>query len=127
MLESFRVFFRKRKQFFDVYLHDTTPETFNRRGGGRWGYYLSRWEVSNEGFFGEIHLVKSRVRVDVLSHELDHLRMDYIFSNSIVLSTRNEEWFCRFGDELTRNFWREYEKYKKRTDTKSNHRTKKGS
>lgn len=111
MEQSFRVFFRKRRQFFNVYLHETTPETFQRKGGGRWGYFVPRWESSRTGWFGDIHLVSSRVRVDVVQHELDHLRLEWIFSNEIVLSTRNEEWYCKFGDELIRNFYREYNKY----------------
>lgn len=111
MEANFRVYFRKKRQFFDVYLHDTTPETFNRKGGGRWGYYVSRWNNPKSGLFGEVHIVKSRVRVDVASHELDHLRMDWIFSNRVVLSTYNEERFCKFGDELIRNFYREYNKF----------------
>ena len=111
MLPSFRVYFRNKQQFYDVYLHDTSPNTFHRRGGGRWGYFLATWENSKDGLFGEVHLVKSRVRVDSVSHELDHLRMEWIFSNRVGLGTRNEEWFCKFGDELIRNFYKEYERY----------------
>lgn len=111
MERSFTVFFRKRRQFFNVYLHETSPTTFYRNGGGRWGYFLPRWEHSKRGWFGDVHLVKSRVRVDLVSHELDHLRLEWIFANEIWLSTRNEEWFCKFGDELIRNFYREYDKH----------------
>jgi hypothetical protein len=110
MDRSFRVFFRRKQQFYDVYLHNTTPTTFNRRGGGRWGYFVPRWENPKVGLFGEIHLVQSRVRYDSVQHELDHLRCAWIFGNRVNLSTRNEEWFCRFGDELIRNFYREYKK-----------------
>jgi len=113
-MESFRVYFRKRKQFFDVYLHFIHPNTFQRKGGGLWGYYQPYKERGRFGLFGQIHLVRSRVRVDVVAHELDHLRCDWIFTNKIKLSTRNEEWFCKFGDELTRKFWREYDKHQKR-------------
>lgn len=108
---DFRVCFRRNKQFFEVYLEDVHPNTFHRRGGGRWGWFLATHDNPRRGLFGEIHLVKSRVRMDVVSHELDHLRCDFLFSNRISLSTRNEEWFCKFGDELTRNFWRSYERY----------------
>lgn len=107
---TFRVGFRKNVQFFNVYLYDTTPKTFERHGGGRWGYFVPRWEHPKRGWFGDIHLVKSRVRTDLVIHELDHLRLEWIFANEVTLSTRNEEWFCKFGDELVRNFYREYEK-----------------
>jgi len=111
MESSFTVYFRKRRQWFNVYLHETSPETFNRNGGGRWGYFVPRWEHSKRGWFGDIHLVKSRVRVDLVAHELDHLRFEWIFGNEIMLSRRNEEWWCKFGDELIRNFYREYDKF----------------
>lgn len=110
MKQSFTVFFRKRRQWVNVYIQDVSPEVFQRRGGGRWGYFVPRWEDTRIGWFGDIHLVSSRVRVDSVSHELDHLRMEWIFANGIKLSTRNEEWFCKFGDELIRNFYREYDK-----------------
>lgn len=114
MERSFRVFFRRKRQFFDVYLHDTSPTTFHRRGGGRWGYFAATWEASKSGMFGEIHLVDSRIRVDTVLHELDHLRCEWMFANRIGLGIRNEEWFCKFGDELIRNFYREYNKYEQR-------------
>jgi len=109
--KSFSIYFFSNKQWIDVYLHDVHPSTFDKRGGGRWGYFVSCWENSKYGLFGEIHLVSSRVRHDVVIHELDHLRLEWLFANRVGLGTRNEEWFCRFGDELTRKFWREYEKH----------------
>ena len=114
MPESFRVFFNRKRQFFDVYLHDVSPNTFNRKGGGRWGYFVATWEHPRRGKFGEIHLVKSRVRPDTVSHELDHLRCEWMFKRWIILTPKNEEQWCKFGDELTRNFWREYGKYNKK-------------
>lgn len=110
-LRSFRVFFRRKRYFYDVCIHDTHPSTFERKGGGRWGYFKAsgEWPI-RVGFVGEIHLVASRVRVDSVSHELDHLRCSFLRRNGIVLNTRNEEWYCKFGDELIRNFYREYRK-----------------
>lgn len=110
MEQSFTVFFRRKRQWFDVFLHEITPITFHRRGGGRWGYFTPTYENPKKGKFGEIHLVASRVRVDSVSHELDHLRQEWLWANRVAVGGRNEEWFCRFGDELTRNFWREYKK-----------------
>ena len=110
-MDNFRVFFNRRKQFFEVYLHDVHPNTFKRKGGGRWGYFVKTWEHPRRGRFGEIHLVKNRIRPDIVAHELDHLRCEWMFSKWIIVTPKNEEWFCTFGDSLTRNFWREYVKY----------------
>lgn len=112
MESSFKAFFNKKRQFYEVYLWSVHPNTFDNWKGGRWGYFVYLAENPRLGKFGEIHLVESRVRVDSVSHELDHLRCAWIFKNGITLSTRNEEWFCKFGDELTRNFWREYDKFR---------------
>ena len=111
MIKDFRVYFNKHEQFFDVFLHDVTPITFQRRKGGRWGYFIRNGKYKRRGKFGEIHLVKSRVRVDGVAHELDHLRMAWYFCKWIVITPNNEERFCTFGDELTRKFWKAYEKY----------------
>ena len=114
MLESFRVVFNHNRQFFKVYLHDVSPITFKRKGGGRWGYWLTTCENPRRGLFGELHLVKSRVRPDTVSHELDHLRCAWMFKKFIIVTPKNEEWFCTMGDELHRKFWREYGKYQER-------------
>lgn len=119
MQPNFTVFFRKRKQFFDVFLDEVTPTTFKRRGGGRWGFFLAGWDHPRKGYFGEIHIVKTRVRVDVVQHELDHLRFEWVEANGVELSRRNEEWYCLFGDELIRNFYREYRKYECSTKLQS--------
>lgn len=111
MSETFRVFFNRNRQFFDVYLWDVHPTTFSNWKGGRWGYFVYSDEHPRKGKFGEIHLVKRRVRPDLVSHELDHLRMRWCFEKWIIITPRNEEWFCRFGDELTRKFWKAYDNY----------------
>lgn len=113
MDENFRVFFNKNRQFFGVYLWDVHPTTFKSWGGGRWGYFdLDTIEHPRRGRFGDIHLVKSRVRPDLVSHELDHLRLRWCFEKWIIITPNNEEWFATFGDELTRKFWREYNRRK---------------
>lgn len=107
----FRVYFNRRKQFFEVVLHDVHPNTFERKGGGRWAYYENFEERDSKlGLFGTIHCVKSRVREDVIAHELFHLLSDWIFTNGYVFSTANEEKFATFLDEITRGFYREYNK-----------------
>lgn len=123
MFPTFRVYFRRKLQFFDVFLHDVLPETFQKGGGGRWGYFICNGRYKRKGKFGEIHLVESRVRPDLVSHELDHLRMAWLFARWIIITPNNEEKFCKFGDELIRNFYREYHKYQQRIDSTN----KKGS
>ena len=108
---TFRVYFNRRKQLIDVILHDVHPNTFERRGGGRWGYYdEASGRNLKKGLFGEMHLVKSRVRSDTVAHELFHLLCDYIRSREVYLSNMNEEYYALKFDEFTRNFWREYKK-----------------
>jgi hypothetical protein len=114
-LETFRFYFDRRKtktavyvRFIDVYLEDISVTTFQRRKGGRWGWYLAAEERGRSGYFGEIHLVASRVRPDLVAHELTHVLIDWLGGRPI--NARNEERICRLFDELTRNFWREYAK-----------------
>lgn len=100
-----------------MFLWDVHPTTFSNWKAGRWGYFVATWKHPKRDKFGEIHLVNSRtrkVRIDTVSHELDYLRLEWIFANRVGLGVRNEEWFCRFGDELTRKFWLEYERYTQR-------------
>jgi hypothetical protein len=107
---EFRLYFNRRKQFVDVYLHPVTPGTFERRGGGRWAYYSPCSERSRVGLFGEIHIVESRVRPDVVSHELIHLLCDIMRSRGMAWTDRSEERIASVYDELVRSFWREYGK-----------------
>lgn len=101
------MFFNRRRQWIDVYLDDVHPNTFERQGGGRWGYYLASADRNpRHGHYGDTHLVCSRVRADVVAHELEHTVIDRL----APITTRNEERAARLMDELTRNFWREYEK-----------------
>lgn len=103
----FRVWFNRRKQWIDVYLDDVHPTTFDRRGGGRWGYYVPAVDRNMRlGHLGDVHLVASRVRVDVVAHENMHVVVDRLGA----ITSRNEERAARLMDELTRNFWREYKK-----------------
>ncbi len=107
---DFRLYFNRRKQWVDVYLWDVHPDTFERWGGGRWGYYLAGSERTRRGRFGEIHLVRSRVRADGVAHELVHVLADRMRVRNITWSTYTEERIAVWMDELTRSFWREYRK-----------------
>lgn len=116
MQRTFTIYFRKKRQWADIFLWDVHPNTFANWKAGRWGYWIATWSNPKSGKFGEIHLVESRVREDLISHELDHLRLEWLFANRVGLGVKNEEWYCSFGDELTRKFWREYKKYKRRLE-----------
>jgi len=62
------------------------------------------------GLFGEVHLVKSRVRPDLIVHELEHARVEWMWNNGITITRQNEERMTEFLDELVRKFYREYDK-----------------
>ena len=107
----FTVYFNSRRQWFIVELHDVTPNTFERRGGGRWGYYQPEAERQNRrGKFGEVHLVASRVRPDLVVHELHHLFIYWMRCKHIAITPINEERLVMRFDEMVRNFYREYER-----------------
>src|SRR5512143_207951 len=110
MSEAFRVYFNRRRQFVSVFLHEVSPQTFHRRGGGRWGYYLPAEERGRRGKFGELHLVSDRVRPDVVAHELTHLLADRMRARGMTWCERTEEKSAEMMDELTRAFWREWHK-----------------
>jgi hypothetical protein len=109
-LPTFKIIFNRNKQYLNVYLHDISHETFNRKGGGRWAYFQSSWESPRYGLFGELHFVKSRIREDVVSHELLHVLIEWMWSNGFTITRQNEERMCEFMDELVRKFYREYNK-----------------
>lgn len=78
-----------------------------------YGYYIpAKDRYLRVGLFGEIHL--SEATLDLVAHELDHLRWDWIFSRGIVPSPANEERLTRLGDELTRKFWRAWGRHYRR-------------
>lgn len=113
----FRVPFNERKQYYEVHLHDVSPEVFAEWADTRWGFYWGYNPAKNRriysGFFGEIHFVSSRITHDSVVHEVDHLRWDWIRVRHITPSPRNEERLTSLLDELVRGFWREYAKIKK--------------
>jgi len=111
-LADFRIVFNRGKQFLDVYLYDVHPNTFANWGAGRWGYFIAKWENPRIGFFGEIHLVKSRIREDLIVHELFHVLVEWAFAKGGSITRRNEERMAELLDELTRKFYREYKKIK---------------
>lgn len=111
-----RVFFNHRRQWLEVEFHDVSANTFQRRNGTRWGYFEAKYEHPRRGFFGEIHLLVSRrrpIRQDTVAHELFHAHAEWMRSKNVALSVYNEERLATLMDELTRNFWKTYEKENK--------------
>jgi hypothetical protein len=108
--EAFRLYFNRRRQFVSVFFHEVSPQTFHRRGGGRWAYYIPAQVQGRQGKFGELHFVSGRVRHDVVAHELFHLLVDRMRVCNMTMSDRTEERLAIMMDELTRSFWREYSK-----------------
>ena len=109
---TFRIIFNKKKQWLDIYLWEVHPTTFQNWGGGKWGYFIAKWENPKQGFFGEVHLVKSRVREDLVTHELFHALVEWMWSNGITITRSNEERIVSLLDELVGKFYREYNKLK---------------
>ncbi len=111
---TFRVFFNSKKQWVDVYLHDVHPTTFANWNMGRWGCFNKDYDNPRAGYFGDVHMVESRVREDLVVHELDHVRWEWMWANRIMVSNRNEETLTALLDELVRNFYREWRKLNKK-------------
>lgn len=111
---EFRVFFNRRLQWLTIFLESVTPQTFHRQGGGRWGYWIKTWLQPRRGELGEVHLVESRAREDVVVHELGHAWLEILRarqgSETVTITIANEEKYVSILDGLVRNFYREYRK-----------------
>lgn len=110
MEHSFIFRFNKNRQFVKVFLWDVHPTTFYRWKAGRWGYFLPTWKKHRIGEFGELHFVKRNLRIDTVVHELEHLRIEWIWSGGETITRRNEEKYTSFLDKLVRDFKRELRK-----------------
>lgn len=100
MKPDFKVYFNKRKRWIDVYVEDVSQKTFNANGGGRWGYFLSTWNKRTDGSFGEIHFVKSALRLDTVVHEVFHAVIECAWMNGEVVTRKNEEAYACLQHEL---------------------------
>ncbi len=107
---DFKIIFNRKKQWINVYLWDVHPNTFSRWKSGRWAYFLATWSNPRWGEFGELHFVKSRIREDVVSHEILHALTEWMYSGGFTITRQNEEKMCELMDELVRKFYREYNK-----------------
>ena len=109
MKPTFRLtyIYRKRTYVVPVYLWDVHPNTFENWGNGRWGCFIPTPDLD---MFGELHFVKSRLRFDLVDHELFHVFVETIWSHGETITRRNEESMADFKDYLTRIFLRELRK-----------------
>lgn len=112
---EFTIFFNKKKQWIDVYIHDVHPATFSNWGAGRWAFFQSKWENPKAGLFGEVHFVKSRIREDTVVHEFDHARTEYMYANGFTITRQNEERMAILLDKFVGEFYRKYNKINKPT------------
>ena len=106
MNPSFRLYFNNKKSWTDVYLWSVHPNTFANWDAGRWGYWTKCEPDQKTGLFGELHFVKSRLRIDTIEHELNHLRQAWLRANLNAWTGRNEESVIEFGDRLLWGFLR---------------------
>ena len=109
-MDNFIIKFNNNRQWITVTVWEVHPTTFRNWGGGRWAYFQPARENSKEGFFGELHFVKSVVRDDVVVHEMFHVLCEILWSRRDAITSRNEEKYASLLDELTRKFWRYYRK-----------------
>lgn len=109
-MDEFIIKFNKNRQWISVTLWDVHPNTFQNWGGGRWGYFIAKWDNPKIGFFGELHFVKSGIREDTVAHELFHVICEWMWSNRDSITGKNEEKYAEFLDELIRKFYKEYRK-----------------
>lgn len=109
-MNNFLIHFNNKKQWISVTVWDVHPDTFNNWGGGRWAYFDPIIPYTKSGLFGELHLVKSGIREDTMSHELFHVLCAIMRSRLDAITGRNEERYASLLDELTRKFWRGFRK-----------------
>jgi len=110
---DFRFYFNRRKQYCEVSLWDVHPDTFAKWGAGRWAYFQASYDDPRKGYFGELHFVKSRLRYDVVNHELFHLFTEWIWAGGETVTRVNEEKCAIFFDNITNSFIHGLRKYDK--------------
>ena len=111
---TFRVFFNNGKQWFDVFIADSSRKFM--KAEKCWAYYQPAGiRKSRKGYFGSIHL--SRSGVGLVSHELLHLLVDWVRARkpSVITESNEERIVSEFG-EIVRRFWSNYYKYVNKTD-----------
>ena len=115
MNPDFYLFFNKKRQWASVHLWDVHQNTFANWDSGRWGYWEATWSNPRSGLFGEFHFLKGRLRIDTISHELDHLRQEWIWANRLSWTGGSEEALIEMKDKLLGSFLRELAKVEPKT------------
>lgn len=110
---AFRVYFNKRRQWFDVYIANSSRRFI--RANKAWAYYMPAHPRKNRrGLFGTVHF--SRTGSGLVAHELLHLLIDWIKSSrSKKITDRNEENIVEMFGEMVRVFWVRYYHWKEHT------------
>jgi hypothetical protein len=110
---EFRVYFNKGRQFFDVFISDSSRKFM--REHKCWAYYQPAEDrYARRGYFGSIHL--SREGVGLVSHELLHLWIDWIRARKPgIINNQNEERLVTEFGEMSRHFWKKYYDHEKMT------------
>lgn len=111
----FHLHFNRKRQWVAVYLWDVHPNTFERWDAGRWGYWLAEWTNCRSGHFGSLHFIRSRLRIDTISHEIDHWRQEWLWANRNAWTGRNEESCIEIKDRLLWRFLKELAKVEPKT------------
>ena len=101
---SFIFRFNNNRQWIKVFLWDIHPNTFENWGGGRWGYFQATYDNPRSGEFGELHFVKSRLRFDVVYHEIRHICVEWFWANGETVTRKNEERLISFEDKIAHKF-----------------------
>jgi hypothetical protein len=105
MDKSFRVYFNKRRQYFDVFIADNSRKFMLREKC--YAYYQPQTErQARKGKFGEVHF--SRTGAGLVAHELLHLLIDWLRARKVTITNDNEERIVLLYGEMVRNFWRKY-------------------
>jgi hypothetical protein len=111
---AFRIYFNKRKQWFDVYIADNPRKFMNENKC--WAYYQpANPRHPRRGLFGVVHF--SRIGAGLVSHELLHLLIDWTFAyrKTFKFTDRNEERIVEMFGEMVRQFYVRYWSWKEHT------------
>lgn len=112
MKPDFRVYFNQGKQFLNVYVADS-PRAFRRKHDCHAMYVASHPRKKRAGLFGSIYLSElnySPMAHELFDHELTHMLFDWLLCRGMRLTVRNEERIATMIGEVSRRFWRKYER-----------------
>ena len=110
--KAFRVWFNKRKQYYDVFIADNSRKFLYAEKC--YAYYQPETvRKARRGKFGEVHF--SQTGAGLVSHELLHLLIDWMRVRNMTITPDNEERIVSMYGELVRRFWIKYYAWEKRT------------